>query len=99
TGRSTVTLDGETTVVKTLTFTATGTVEDTAGLTGIWVLERVNEENGETNTVLGKIDELNANKITYELKPEDAGYKLRATYNANRDYKGTSSMSSATIAN
>ncbi|RGC08693.1 hypothetical protein DXA38_21805, partial [[Clostridium] innocuum] len=99
TGRSTVTLDGETTVDKTLTFTATGTVEDTAGLTGIWVLERVNEENGETNTVLGKIDELNANKITYELKPEDAGYKLRATYNANRDYKGTSSMSSATIAN
>ena len=42
---------------------------------------------------------MNANKITYELKPEDAGYKLRATYNANRDYKGTSSMSSATIAN
>lgn len=98
-GHSTITVDGETTVNETLTFTATGTIPDTSGLTGIWVLERVNEESGETNTVLGTVDTINANKVTYQLKPEDAGYKIRATYNANGDYKGNCAMSSAKVAN
>ncbi len=98
-GQSTIAVNGETTVNKTLTFTASGTITDTSGLTGIWVLERVNEESGETNTVLGTVDAINANRITYQLKPEDAGYKLRATYNANGDYKGNCVMSSVNIAN
>lgn len=98
-GQSTITVSGETTVNKTLTFMASGTSTDTRGLTGIWVLERVNEESGETNTVLGTVDAIAPNKVTYQLKPEDAGYKVRATYNANGDYKGNCVMNSVNIAN
>ncbi|RJV82374.1 hypothetical protein DWW36_20025, partial [Erysipelotrichaceae bacterium AF15-26LB] len=96
--KSEITVTGTTTVDQTITFEAKSTNTDTENMKGIWVLERVDDADS-ANTVLGTIDKNNPNKISYQLKPEDAGYQIRATFNANGDYKGTVQKSSAIIAN
>ncbi|MCQ5280336.1 ZmpA/ZmpB/ZmpC family metallo-endopeptidase-related protein, partial [Clostridium sp. DFI.1.208] len=98
TGSSEITVSGTEKVEETITFDVKGTKDDTKDLTGIWVLERVDQDNN-TNTVLGTVDAENANRISYELKPEDAGYKIRATFNANGDYKGSCTLMTAEIQN
>ena len=97
-GKSAITVAGTTTVDQTITFEAKSTDTDTENMKGIWVLERV-DGAANANTVLGTIDKDDPNKISYQLKPEDAGYRIRATFNANGDYKGTVQESSAIIAN
>lgn len=98
TGNSEITASGTEKVNETITFDVKGTIDDTKELTGIWVLERVDKENN-ANTVLGTVDTANANRISYQLKPEDAGYKIKATYNANGDYKGNCTKMTAEIRN
>ncbi|WP_320974046.1 hypothetical protein, partial [Dysgonomonas capnocytophagoides] len=97
-GKSEITVTGTTTVDQTITFVAKSTNTDTENMKGIWVLERVDDADS-ANTVLGTIDKNNPNKISYQLKPEDAGYQIRATFNANGDYKGTVQKSSAIVEN
>ncbi|WP_147324033.1 hypothetical protein [[Clostridium] innocuum] len=100
TGKSKVVLGGEQKVEEIITFTASGTDPDTTGLTGIWILERIDKDDqSKSNTVLATPDEINPNKISYQLKPEDAGYKIKATYKANGDYKGSCSFTSDVIEN
>ncbi|MCR0626270.1 hypothetical protein MKC48_20860, partial [[Clostridium] innocuum] len=98
TKKSKIDIKGDTIVDQTITFEAQGTDADTKDMEGIWVLERV-DDTDNANTVLGTIDPNDANKISYQLKPEDAGYKIRATFNANKDYSGTCANSSEKITN
>ena len=91
-----ITISGKQTVAQELTFHAKGTQDDTAALSGIWVLERIDADNN-SNTLLGTVDSLDANTIRYTLQPEDAGYRIRATYRGNGDYEGSYSTVSDVI--
>lgn len=63
-------------------------------------MERVDKnDDSKRNTILATTDENNPNKISYQLKPEDAGYKIKATFKANGDYTGECSLASEVIAN
>ena len=87
TGKSKIITEGIQKVENTIAFTVQGTDDDTKDLTGIWILERVDKnDDSKRNTILATTDENNPNKISYQLKPEDAGYKIKATFKANGDY-------------
>ncbi|RGC08980.1 hypothetical protein DXA38_21555 [[Clostridium] innocuum] len=100
TGKSKIITEGIQKVENTIAFTVQGTDDDTKDLTGIWILERVDKnDDSKRNTILATTDENNPNKISYQLKPEDAGYKIKATFKANGDYTGECSLASEVIAN
>lgn len=84
--KSKISKNGTEKVDETITFSVDNDDSNVKGQTGIWVLERVGE--GMTNTLLGNTSD-DTHTLSYQIVPEDSGYKLKATYIANGDYENS----------